>query len=155
MIADTLEHWSRYFGDGLGDVLRFLGSLDANAAEGEHAIRGLDVFARIMAYQTKAREQAVMEAHRRYADVQMVLAGTEVMEWHPLEGLAQPTPYAADKDALNLAGPAVPQGRVVLTPGRFAVFFPQDAHMGQIALSGPEPVRKVVVKVSMDVLAGR
>lgn len=155
MIADTLEHWSRYFGDGLGDVLRFLGSLDANAAEGEHAIRGLDVFARIMAYQTKAREQAVMEAHRRYADVQMVLTGTEVMEWHPLEGLAQTLPYAPDSDAVFLARPAVPQGQLVLTPGRFAVFFSQDAHMGQIALNGPELVRKVVVKVSMDILAGR
>lgn len=155
MIADTLENWNHYFGEGLGDVLRFLKSLDVMTANGEQAIRGRDAFARIMAYQTKPREQAIMEAHRRYADVQMVLAGTEVMEWHPLQGLASTTPYAPDSDAVFLGKPAAPQSQVVLTPGRFAVFFPQDAHMGQIALNGPEQVRKVVVKVSMEILAGR
>lgn len=155
MIADTLDNFGRCLGEGLDDVLAFLRSLDSSTPEGERELRGKDIFARVMSYQTKTREQTAMEAHRRYADVQVVLSGCEVMEWHPLAGLKPVTPYAPDSDAVFLEKPTTPQGQVVLTPGRFAVFFPQDAHMGQIALAGPEQVRKVVVKISMELLQGR
>ena len=38
---------------------------------------------------------------------------------------------------------------VTLTPGKFAVLFPQDAHAPSMAVEAPEKVRKCVFKVKL------
>ncbi|EMG36461.1 putative protein, YhcH/YjgK/YiaL family [Desulfocurvibacter africanus PCS] len=152
MITDVVENWSQYFGDRLDDALEFLRKLDASSPDGEFQIRGSDLFARVFGYHTRPRDQNNMEAHRRYIDIQAVLSGAEILEWHPLEGLTALSPYSPDKDAILLGRPERPQGLTVLSPGRFAAYFPQDAHMGQIAFCAPEPIRKVVFKVALPLV---
>lgn len=152
MIMDRLENWTLYFGDALDVVAEYLRTVGASAPEGDHELRGQDVFARVLSYKTRNRTEAIMEAHRRYIDFQMVLSGVEVLEWHPLQGLAEISKYDPDKGLVLLEKPRRAHGCAVLTADRIGVFFPQDAHMGGISFEEPALIRKVVVKVAVDLL---
>jgi YhcH/YjgK/YiaL family protein len=104
------------------------------------------VFAMIQHYDTKPKEQGVWEAHRKYIDVQYVAEGQELMGYANLRYL-QAGEYDAEKDFLPLQGEG---SYVLMKAGTFVVLTPQDAHIPQIAVDLPQPVKKVVVKVAVD-----
>lgn len=104
-------------------------------------------FALEQAYWTKAREDGFFESHRRYIDVQVVVAGHEAMEVVDLNRLSPETPYDAERDFIKHPELA-DASRLLLGAGDAAIFFPVDVHMPSLR-SGAEPqlVRKSVVKV--------
>lgn len=110
-------------------------------------LQGDDVYALLQYPRTKPRAEQQMEAHRRYADVQAVIDGDELLEVTPLEGLATTLPYDAARDVSLHPMPA--QGsRLVMRPGLAAVLFPPDGHAPLQAPDGtPHPSRRIVVKV--------
>jgi biofilm protein TabA len=116
------------------------------ASDGTYEIDGRNVFAIVQRYTTKPREQGRWEAHRRYADVQMMVSGVETMGWSTLDGLTVTVPYDADKDIMFLDGNG-PHQDVTVSAGMMAVFFPSDAHMPGLARGEPSLVHKVVMKV--------
>jgi len=111
---------------------------------GKYEISGTDAFVTIQEYQTRPASEGFIEAHRKYLDIQVLLAGEELMGICPLaEG--QPGSYDAGKDFLKVEGSVDFQR---FKPGYFMVFHPQDGHMPGIQ-SGSTPVlvRKAVFKV--------
>jgi YhcH/YjgK/YiaL family protein len=106
---------------------------------------GDKVFAMIQHYETKPKEQGVWEAHRKYIDVQYVAEGEELMGYANLSHL-QAGEYNEEKDFLMLKGEG---SYVLMKPGTFVILGPQDAHIPQVAVSAPQPVKKVVVKVAV------
>lgn len=99
-----------------------------------------------MAYLTKSRAEGFFETHRRFVDVQVVVAGEEVMEVAAAAELGVTQPYDAAKDFTKHADAGAPSVLRV-GPGHAAVFWPEDAHMPGLALGQPALVRKTVVKV--------
>lgn len=149
MIVDTFDNWALYFsGDVWKTVLEFLAGLNENSADGEYPIRGKDIFARVMSYQTRSRDEIVFEAHKEYVDIQTVLAGAEGIAWQSVNSLTVRQSYDAAKDVeFYLTPPTFPL-RVDLTNGKFVALFPADAHAAQLHVDGmPSPLKKVVVKV--------
>ena len=149
MLVDQIRHGDAYacLHVGLAQAFAFLASAPLAAlAPGRHAITGDRVFALVQDYLTKPPDTGVWEAHRRYIDVQYVVSGTERLDYAPLDRLTVTQPYDEAKDVLLLAGEG---DRVTAAAGTFVVFFPHDAHMPGLALGGPAPVRKVVVKVAV------
>lgn len=157
----------------LDRAVRFIRETDlSNLPDGRTEIDADDVFALCHTYVTRPVGQGRWEAHRRYGDVQIVIAGMERIGWSPRGLLRTMIPYdeerdveffegariAPEKDAS--AGVAESSGSafsggiprwLTLTPGLAAVFFPRDAHMPEIALlETPTPVRKVVIKFALD-----
>jgi len=150
MILDQLENAAVY--GGLGErfwmAFAYLAKTDFQVvAPGRYELDGDRVFALVQRYETKPREQGVWEAHRRYLDVQYVAAGLESLGYAPRGSLTVTQPYAAEKDVELLAGDG---DFVTASAGRFAVFFPQDAHMPCLACGKPGQVIKVVVKVAVN-----
>ena len=155
MIIDRIDHWRGYSAaPAWARAFGFLTTVTPLIDDGTRSIVGTDVEARIMSYRTKERAAAVLEAHREYVDIQVMLAGTESIEWFPAAGLTVATPYDPARDAELYVPPAHGAARFMLEPGMFAVFFPTDAHLTQIMV-GPAPalVRKVVIKVRAALLA--
>src|SRR6266540_1404763 len=66
--------------------------------DGRHIIRGEDVFALVQSYQTKPIDQGRWEAHRHYADIQLILSGVERMGIAPISAMTVQEPYLRDKD---------------------------------------------------------
>ncbi len=101
-----------------------------------------------MAYRTKSRAEGFFETHRRYIDVQVLVAGEELMEVAPVSRLPMSQPYDAARDLIRHADYA--GGSVLrLAAGEVAVFWPVDAHMPALAAARAALVRKTVVKVPM------
>lgn len=130
-----------------------------NLPVGRHPIAGDKAFALVQEYETKALEDCLYEAHRKYIDIQMLVSGKEFIWVRGVAGLQVRTPYTPDIEFLDAADAIethVPEGiicdihRIALVPGVVAVFFPEDAHKpcARVAESS-ERVHKVVVKVAI------
>jgi biofilm protein TabA len=150
MIQDRMKNTSLYapLGDNFVEAFRFMESLKPDElSEGRVDVKGDEIFALVQRYDTIEPAKAFYETHRRYADIQLVLAGRERMDYHVIDGLEERTPYNPEKDAAFFE--PCPGSQLVLEAGDFAVFFPDDAHAPKIAVDGPEAVLKVVIKVAL------
>lgn len=154
MIVDQLANWQSYpYGEAWGKAFGFLLALAPDVAEGRYEIQGDQIFALVMGYETRDPGEAVLEAHREYVDIQTVITGSEGCEWFPVEGLSIQTPYSGEKDAEFFVRPFPGAVRTDIHPGTFVTFFPHDAHMPALVVGGKkEKIKKVVVKVSVDLL---
>jgi YhcH/YjgK/YiaL family protein len=148
MIMDTLLRWNSYpwMNARFEDAFRFLENLKADAPEGRTEIDGKNIFCMIQPYETRAREGQRFEAHREYADIQMILEGEESILWSPVDSLTVVQAYEPDIEFYELTPEPTD---LVLTPGVFCVLFPQDAHAPCIQHGASSTVRKAVVKVRL------
>ena len=86
-----------------------------------------------------------LEAHRKYIDIQYVIAGTEQMGWKSHTRCEKrETEYDGAKD-FELFSDA-PDTYVTVHPGTLVIFFPDDAHAPGI---GTGEIHKVVIKVAL------
>lgn len=154
MIIDKVENFELYhFGPTWRRVFEFLGTLAPDSVEGKYIIEGEDIFAIVMSYHTSAPENAVFESHQNYVDIQTVIIGSERFECAFSDELTVITPYDATKDAAFYERIHHGQTRVDVFPGTFVMLYPHDAHIAGLMLeSGPELVKKVVVKVKIELL---
>lgn len=97
-------------------------------------------------YAPKARADAFFESHRKYIDVQVVVAGEESMEVEDSARLTVSQDYNPDRDFLKYAD-SDSASVLRLRAGDVAVFFPEDGHMPSLRWRGDGLVRKTVVKV--------
>ena len=154
MIVDRMDRWQCYpIGPVWKRVFDFLLGLEPGAEEKRYTLQGEDVFAFIDSYVTLARSGTKPEAHRKYADIQTLLWGTERMEWFPVDSLDVDVPYDESKDAGEYKLPEREAAGIDLRPGTFALLFPHDAHLPQLSVADtPERVKKVVVKINVQLL---
>lgn len=146
MILDRLERASLYYGLGprIQQALVFLQTRDLAALPpGKHPLEGDDLFALVQEYDTRPRDRADWEAHRKYVDVQYVARGREAFGCTDLSAL-QAGPYDEKADLLRLAGDGP---FFTASAGMFFILFPHDAHMPARTETEPQRVRKIVVKV--------
>ncbi|HJT35435.1 MAG TPA: YhcH/YjgK/YiaL family protein [Pirellulales bacterium] len=113
---------------------------------GRHVVDGQRLFALVARDPGKGRQEARLESHRRFIDIQITLAGQEEIGHRPLSECRSPEiPFLPDNDVAFYA--ERPDSWLALPPGRFAIFFPDDAHA---PLAGSGELHKVVVKVAVD-----
>ncbi len=87
----------------------------------------------------------VLEMHRKYIDIHVLLEGEETIGWKAVEDIANETkPYDATADCALFAEPA--QVYATLRPGQFMIVWPEDPHAPVI---GTGKVRKIIVKVKI------
>ena len=149
MIIDTLENAKCYASllPGFDLALNFLcDPSTASLADGRYEIDGNRVYAMVQTYTTMPANEGLLQAHRRYADIQMLLSGHEWIGYAPLGNQPVEQPYCAEKDVLFVGGP---NELIALYPGNFALLLPQDAHLPGRTISEGEEVRKVVIKILM------
>lgn len=148
MIYDTLAHIDQYktIHPRLYKALTILRDTDfSQMADGRVEVEGSDLYYMLQSYETKPANDTP-EAHKAYADIQMVLTGAEKMGYGPLEAMTEEVKAFPDQDGWLYHGPVQ---HVVVTPGTFVIFFPGDAHAPGMAPETPAAVRKCVVKVKL------
>ena len=147
MILARLEQADRYLAlhpDFAAAIAFLRGHPLSDLPQGRIEIAGA-MYAMISRSPTRQRSEARLEAHRRYIDIQYVIAGVEEMGWSARSRCQQPHgQYDAEKDIEFFAD--VPDSFVTVLPGEFVVFFPDDAHA---PLIGTGEIHKVVIKVPM------
>lgn len=149
MIFDRLTNASNYFSVTplIQKGFEFLRRTDlASLEDGVHEIQGRDVYAIIARGDGVGRERAMLEAHRKYLDIQYVIDGTDVMGWLERDFVERvKDAYDAEKDLEFFYDR--PESWVRVPQGSFAVFLPQDIHA---PLATTQYVHKAVVKVKVS-----
>ncbi len=147
MVLDRLENMAAYrsLGDGFAKVIDYLKGLDVlRLPIGDFEVDGRAVYGFIKEKQlTKENER--WEAHRRYADVQMILGGSERMGYQPYTGQTVSEPYNPDKDVEFFVGTG--GSELLLNPGDFAIFLPGELHRPDCPTAKGPLSRKMVIKV--------
>ena len=149
MVLDRLDNAALYAGlhPRLAQAFDFLRSTDlARLPLGRHTIAGDELFAITQEYRTRPADEGFWESHRRFIDVQVVVAGKERMGYANLATLAVRKPYDEEKDLIVFDGTG---DFFTVSAGMFTIFTPHDAHMPCLAVGEPATVRKVVVKVAV------
>jgi|SRR5580700_9792738 biofilm protein TabA len=122
-----------------------IGSIAAGTTERVELTDG--AFALEQVYLTKPRTEGRWESHRAYIDVQVVVAGEELMEVGDVARLDVAEDLRPAKDLIfyqSFDGGSVLRVRA----GEAAVFFPSDAHVPSLRIGAMAAlVRKTVVKV--------
>lgn len=152
MIIDTFENWDFYnFPDALNVIPEFIKTLSVDTEEGKYELNGDSIFCFVASYETKWRDEAVLEAHQKYVDIQLLLDGEELIENYSLNpSLVEKEPFSSENDVVFFEKPPVAPMSVKLVAGNFCMLFPQDAHTPQLLVDGKsKPVKKVVFKVDV------
>ncbi len=149
MIFDKLENLPKYeLLDGkFVKAFDFIKETDLeNTEAGTYKIDGDDVYAIISNYQTKDASSAHPEAHRKYADVQYMINGSELIGYSFRRKQKLIKEYDEEKDFMLYDKVDT---FVKLEEGMFAVFYPDDLHMPGIMEGEPKAVKKLVIKVKL------
>ena len=146
MILDVLENAHRYLvmNKGFAKAIEFILRPDLKKLPvGTYEIDRECVYAMVSKDFGLKKEDALLETHEKYIDIQLVLAGTDDIGWKPKSLCKQPAgEYDQESDLQFFADK--PNTWLSIESGEFAIFFPEDAHMPLIS-SGQ--IHKVVVKI--------
>lgn len=136
------ERWAKAF--------KFLKGNDLTKLEMKrYDIDGDNLYATVSEYLSKNEETAKFEAHRKYIDIQYVIAGKELMNIAPITTVKEVlTPYDATKDIEFVTVDKIINYKA--SPANFFIFFPGDAHRPGLKDGVNSTVRKLVVKLKVD-----
>jgi biofilm protein TabA len=149
MIYDILKNARFYFPSGspLAKAVEYIESFDASHPDGRYEIDGKNMYAIVSSYQTKPADLQITESHKKYIDVQAILSGRERIDVALLSGSTiVDKPYDDSKDTAFYRMPA-DYVSLIMMPGAFALFYPQDVHRPCCNFESAADVRKIVVKV--------
>jgi len=144
MVIDKLENLEKYVSLNplFAQAVEFLKTTDLNAHEiGKVVLKEGELIVNFAQARPKAKEEAKLETHNNFIDIQIPLSGVETMGYTPRTDLPEEE-YNAEKDITFYKGFA--KDYLTITPGMFAIFFPQDGHAPGVT---PDGVKKVIVKV--------
>lgn len=148
MIIDTLENLEKYvsLNPFFKEVVDFLKLNDLKSLNaGKHFIKDKDVFVNIQDAKGKTVEEAVIEYHRMYIDIQVPLTANETFGYIPTCELPA-VEFNEEKDIAKVPG-VKGQSYVTCTPSMFAMFFPQDGHAPCICETAE--LKKAIFKVKV------
>lgn len=145
MILDTITNADQYtalhplFGKGL----EFVKEHGATIAAGKYPIVGDELYVTIVRSDLRPANEALLEVHRKYIDIQVVFSGEESYGWSALSDCHIPH---GEFDQLNDIGFYDDQHATLVKAhqGQFVIFFPQDAHA---PLIGEGRIHKAIIKV--------
>ncbi|MBO9608715.1 MAG: YhcH/YjgK/YiaL family protein [Paenibacillaceae bacterium] len=155
MIIDNIRNAAMYsgLGVGLGKALAYLRETDWSDKEPcKYAIDGDNVYALVQQFSLLPQSEGKWEAHRKYIDVHYMVEGKERVAYAPVDSLEVYRDYDETADYMLLRGGGstnvtTGENTIVVNPGTFLIFRPEDAHMIGIAVDVPKPIKKIVVKV--------
>ena len=150
MIYDTLQNSGKYFhkDSSLSKAISFAIGFDHSKSDGRYEIEAEKIYALVSSYETSPASEKEFEVHRKYADVQVVIGGEEKIEISLSPELKSVSEYSDTKDKV-LVEPPEYSASLVMSPGYFAVIYPNEAHRPNCNLREKTRVRKIVVKVQV------
>ena len=148
MIVDSFAERARYrlLHPGFAAAFEFAAAHDLAALPpGRHTLDDDRLFVSIDHVDGRGRAGARLESHRRYIDIQLTIHGDEEIGWRALgECRAPSAPFDDARDIVFYDD--APESWVAVPRGKFAIFFPGDAHA---PLAGTGPLTKAIFKVAV------
>lgn len=147
MIYDKINNLSFYlpFDRRFSVITDYLNKVDAkNLPVGSYEI-GSGILANVSEYEPM-KENNYWEIHKKYADLQYLVSGNEIIEWAPLDEVIEPSEYSEEYDYYGSSKTGKTKVTLTVDEGSFAYFAPCDMHRPGI-LRNAEKVKKIVFKI--------
>lgn len=147
MIYDKINNLSFYlpFDRRFSVITDYLNKVDAkNLPVGSYEI-GSGILANVSEYEPM-KENNYWEIHKKYADLQYLVSGNEIIEWAPLDEVIEPSEYSEEYDYYGSSKTGKTKVTLTVDEGSFAYFAPCDMHCPGI-LRNAEKVKKIVFKI--------
>lgn len=146
MILDSIANIGQYatLHPAFERAVRFVVD-NVDMPDGRYVLDGDNLFVTFTETELRRAEDAPIEAHRRYIDIQIVLNGTESYGWRAVSDCRAP------KGEFDTANDIIfynDSHTTTLTAHgeEFVIFFPSDGHA---PLIGSGTVRKAIIKVAI------
>lgn len=156
MIIGDLNHWEREkpaFAPVFHRVAAYLKALDWERVEpGKYELDGERLFALVQELDTVVPAERKSEHHERYIDFQYLVRGEELIAAARSSSGNRITENKLEEHDYALLDHVENEMELVLRPGMFAVFFPDDLHRPACSRNGGAKIRKVVVKIDKELL---
>ena len=146
MIIDNIKNCKNYFAlhPKFAEAFKFLQALD-ETQRGTIELDGKNLYVMINEVEPVGKPEAKFEVHQQYIDIQYIVSGSDNIGWSEANDKVCSTDYDEENDFQLLKAEACNWFK--LTPGYFAIFYPEDAHA---PLAGNESMVKAVVKVKIS-----
>ena len=144
MVLDNLKNLRRYeaLNPLFGKAFDFIEQTDLNMLEpGKIVLVEDELFVNVMQVPAKTKEEAKLETHNEYIDIQVPISDGEVMGYTQRTDLPE-AEYDAAVDMTLYEGLATDY--ITVKPGMFTLFFPEDGHAPGITPTG---LKKIIIKV--------
>ena len=150
MIYDKIENLSVYFDSSskFAKVESVLAEFLENPFDsGKIEIDGDNMWCNVAKYNVEDGTPIKYEAHKEYADVQIMVDGEENIGWANFKECTITEDF---KEGCDIAFMDAPNGQFFeLKKGYFAVFFPQDAHAPCRKNESSDFANKLVFKIKL------
>ena len=113
--------------------------------EGRYEIDGDNIFAIVADVEGKSKDEACLEIHRKYIDIQLCVKGVDYIGWKNLNDCSSPKAGYDPESDLQFFYDKI-ETWCEVKDGMFSVFFPDDAHA---PLGGKGLLRKVIIKIAV------
>lgn len=97
---------------------------------------------------TKPLSESQFEAHKKYIDVQLVLAGSEYLALESVENVAVAVPYNPEKDVEKYNGAT--HHMMKINQGMGYICFPWDVHKAVFHTDQATTFTKAVIKLEVE-----
>ena len=112
---------------------------------GKIELEGDELFINNVNPECVSADKQVLEVHREYIDIHVLLDGEEFIGWKPLCDVVDEQKSYSSSDDCALYGDAF-STPIKLSPGQFLIVWPEDAHAPII---GKGKIRKLIIKVKI------
>ena len=151
-IRDRQTYWPVSRIAAVARALEWIRAMSPCQEPGIYELDGKRLYVNVHGYQTLPREACVFESHRAYADLQYCIAGGEIIDYAWRSELGpERAPYDEGKDFL-FSEPPPRYSSLIMKPCDFAIFLPSDAHRPRVNDGINADVRKLVVKIDINLL---
>jgi len=151
MIVDRLENLSLYarLHPAMPRIIALLQTANLLSLPVGKTVIDAETFILRDSYETKPLPECFFEGHLRYADIQIVLEGTELIGYLPKSQshLRVTAPYNPEKEVEKYE-PAE-TSHILMVPGMFALLLPEDLHLTKRMVQQPSHVEKAIVKFQL------
>lgn len=148
MIVDNLANAANYFSlhPLFEKAFEYIRQLNMKLApSGSFEIEGRQLRASIVETTLKAADDARLETHKKFIDIQIPITKAEIFGWKSLSTLtASDAGYDEANDIEFYADK--PSAMVTVQPGEFVIFSPEDGHA---PLIGEGSTKKIIIKVAV------
>ena len=119
---------------------------------GGYEIDCSEIFALVQEYQPVPKGEKKPEAHRKYLDIQYVFQGSEIISYSLKNQMNEVLEDRLAEQDLLFFKSVQNEMDLILTQGMYTILFPQDIHRPGCRYGEGGRVKKVVVKISKDLL---
>lgn len=149
MIVCDIESWDkekRWFPKIIDKAIDYIRMMDPETIPaGTYPIEEHSMYAMVQETTTGAND--CLESHASFVDVQYLAKGAEKIGFLRAGEAVDVAKDALDVNDVIFFRHAGPESEIILRPGMFAVFFPNDLHRPCCQVEAGAKIKKVVIKI--------